>query len=120
MQFMLLCCFDESRWTALSGNERDRIMNDYGQWIENNVSSGHYLAGGKLDGSRTATTVRERNGKAQITDGPFSETKEQIGGFHIIECRDREEAVGIARRLPTLPAGGTVEVRPMLRQHGPP
>jgi hypothetical protein len=59
-------------------------------------------------------TVREKNGSPLVTDGPFAETREQIGGYHLIECKDRDEAVSIALRFPTLAAGGSVEVRPLL------
>ena len=113
MQFMM-CCFDEERWNALPEAERDDIMQRYGEWIEDLKASGHHLAGGKLDESTTSTTVRVRDGKSLAVDGPFSEAKEQIGGYHLLECSSREEAVSLAQKIPTLPAGGTVEVRPQL------
>jgi hypothetical protein len=94
--------------------ERDTIMGEYGNLIQELKSSGRLLAGAKLDWSASAVTVRERNGKPCLTDGPFAETKEQIGGYHLIECKDREEAVSIALRIPTLPVGGMIEVRPLL------
>lgn len=118
MQFLLMCCSESARWGALAEDERAQIMREYELWVREHVASGHYVTGGKLDESHTATTVREHNGKAQITDGPFAETREQIGGYHLIECRDRDEAIAIAQRIPTLRAGGTVEVRPLLGQLG--
>ncbi|MBW3567664.1 MAG: YciI family protein [Proteobacteria bacterium] len=118
MQYMLLCCFDESRWSGLSENQRAEIMQAYEEWVEDHVASGHYLAGGKLDESNKATTLRVQDARPVLKDGPFSEAKEQIGGFHVIECRDRKEAVAIAQKIPTLPAGGTVEIRPLLRSTG--
>lgn len=114
MQYMLLCSFDESRWNAIPESQRDAIMQDYGSFIETHIENGSYLGGGKLDGSNAATTLRQKNGKVVITDGPFAETKEQLGGYHIVECANETEALEIARRIPTLPAGGTIEIRPLL------
>lgn len=114
MQYMLLCCFEEERWNALPETQRDAIMQDYGAFIEDHVKNGHYLGGGKLDGSKTATTLRHENGKTVITDGPFAETKEQLGGYHTIDCADEAEVLEIAQRIPTLPAGGTIEIRPLI------
>jgi hypothetical protein len=114
MQYLLMCCFDEAKWTELASSERDRIMGEYGRLIQDLKQSGRLLAGAKLDSCASAVTVRERNGKPAITDGPFAETKEQLGGYHLIECADRAEAVSIAQRIPTLPAGGTIEIRPIM------
>ena len=113
MQYLLMCCFEEKRWDALPQGERDAIMKSYGELVADLAQSGRYLAGAKLKTTSAATTVREKNGKAVITDGPYAETKEQLGGYHVVECRDLDEAIAIARRIPTLAAGGTVEVRPI-------
>lgn len=118
MQFLLMCCFDETRWNALAGDERAKIMDAYQAWVTDLVESGHYKSGGKLDQSGTASTLRQPDGKPRAVDGPFSEAREQIGGFHVLECRDRDEALALAQKIPTLPAGGTIEVRPMLRELG--
>jgi hypothetical protein len=115
MQYLLMCCGDEALWANLPDAERAKIMGEYGQLIHELKTSGRLLAGAQLDRSASAVTVRARNGKPSITDGPFAETKEQLGGYHLIECKDRDEAVSIALRIPTLPAGGTIEVRPLLR-----
>jgi hypothetical protein len=114
MQYLLICCCDESLWAKLPEAERGRIMGEYGRFIQDLKASGRLLAGAKLDQCASAVTVREKNGKPFITDGPFAETKEQLGGYHLVECRDRDEAVAIALRIPTLPIGGTIEVRPVL------
>jgi hypothetical protein len=114
MQYLLMCCFDEARWVEIPDVERGRIMGEYGKLIHELKTSGRLLAGAKLDRSASAVTVRERNGKPFITDGPFTETKEQLGGYHLIECKDRDEAVSIALRIPTLAAGGSIEVRPLV------
>jgi hypothetical protein len=113
MQYLLMCCFDEDRWEKIPEPERDRIMQQYGEFQRSLATSGHYLAGAKLGSSATATTVREKAGKVVITDGPFAETKEQLGGYHLIDCKDLDEAISIAQRIPTLRAGGVVEVRPL-------
>jgi hypothetical protein len=120
MQYMLLCCFNESHWEAIPQAERDGLMRDYGEWVQRTQRSGHYVTGGKLRGTASATTVREKNGKSAITDGPFAETKEHLGGFHVIECRDLDEALSIARAIPTLRHGGAIEVRPLDPQYAQP
>lgn len=111
MQFLLMCCADEAHWNSIATGERDVIMREYEQWVRDEIAHGRYVTGGKLGDSVTATTLRERNGKPLVLDGPFSEAKEQIGGYHVIECRDRDEAIAIAQRIPTLRAGSAVEVR---------
>ncbi len=115
MRYLLMCCADETQWAKLSDAERGRIMDEYGKLVHELKTSGRLLAGAQLDQSANAVTVREKNGKPFITDGPFVETKEQLGGYHLIECKDRDEAVSIALQIPTLAAGGSIEVRPLLR-----
>jgi hypothetical protein len=111
MQYLLMCCFDETAWNNLPGAEKDKIMRDYGEWVQNLVNTGHFRGGAKLHPAPSATTVRMKNGRTVFTDGPFAETKEQLGGYHVIDCMDLNEAMSIAARIPTLPAGGSVEVR---------
>jgi hypothetical protein len=111
MQFMLMCCFEERAWNRLAQAERDQVMKDYGEWIQNLIDSGRFRGGAKLEQAQSAKTVRMKDGKTVLTDGPFAETKEQFGGYHLVECQDLEEALAIAGRIPTLPAGGAVEVR---------
>ena len=111
MQYMLLCCFDETAWDNLPDAQKDKIMRDYGDWVQNLVNTGRFRGGAKLHPASSATTVRMKNGRTVLTDGPFAETKEQLGGYHLIDCTDLNEATSIAARIPTLPAGGTVEVR---------
>lgn len=113
MQYLLMCCFDEKEWGDIPATQRDKIMHEYRALEQELISSGRYLAGAKLEFSSTATMVRLKNGKPAITDGPFAETKEQIGGYHLVECGSLDEAIAIALRIPTLPAGGVVEVRPV-------
>jgi hypothetical protein len=111
MQFMLLCCIDSRRWEDLSSDVRDDVMRDYGRWVEATVRSGRHVLSNKLADPSEAKTVRMPAGKVIVTDGPFAETKEQLGGFHLLECRDLEEALELARAMPTLRVGGTIEVR---------
>ena len=111
MQYMLMCCFDERVWNDLPSAKKDRIMRDYRDWIQNLIDSGHFRGGAKLHPAPSAKTVRMKNGTTVFNDGPFAETKEQLGGYHLIDCMDLNEAMSIAARIPTLPAGGTVEVR---------
>ena len=113
MQYMLMCCFDEKTWVALPFDEKNRIMRDYGALMRNLAERGQLRGGGQLGSTSSATTVRLTNGKAVFTDGPFAETKEQLGGYHLVECRNLDEALSISARIPTLPAGGAIEVRPL-------
>jgi hypothetical protein len=114
MQYLLLCCFEEKRWEALPAAQRDGIMRDYGEWVRSLTASGHHVAGAQLMPTATARSVRGASGKAAVTDGPFAETKEQLGGYHLMECRDLDEALEMAKRIPTIPHGGTVEVRALV------
>jgi hypothetical protein len=113
VQFMLMCCIEEKRWLALPDAERDRLMSEYSAWVGDLERAGSHRATQKLAPSPTAKTLRLRNGASIVTDGPYAETKEQFGGFHIVECRDVDEALAIAARIPTLRVGGTIEVRPV-------
>jgi hypothetical protein len=113
MQYMLMCYFDEKSWEKLPEATRAKIMDEYGQWTQAVVRSGHFRSSAKLQPTSATTTVREKSGRRVATDGPFAETREQLGGFHLIECRDLDEAIEIAGRIPTLKAGGTIEVRPV-------
>jgi hypothetical protein len=114
MQYLLLCCIEEARWEAIPESERDRIMEEYGKWARELKQSGRLLSGAKLDLCASAVTVRKQGDKPVLVDGPYAETKEQLGGYHVIECEDRDEAVSIALRIPALAAGSVVEVRPVL------
>ena len=114
MQYLLMCCADETQWAKIPDSQRAKIMEEYGKLIHELKNSGRLLGGAKLDRSSSAATVRQKNGKPVITDGPFAETKEQLGGYHLIECQDQDEAVAIALRFPTLSVGGLIEVRPLV------
>jgi hypothetical protein len=111
MQYILMCCFEERAWNDLPDAQRDRIMRDYGDWIQDLIDTGRFRGGARLESALSAKTLRVKNGRTVFTDGPFAETKEQFGGYHLIECKDLNEAMSIAACVPTLPAGGAVEVR---------
>lgn len=111
MQILLMCCMEESRWEGIPETQRKKIMEEYGTFVEGLKKGGHYVAGAKLDQSSQPVTMRRKNGAPAITDGPFAETKEHLGGYHVIECKYREEAIALAMQIPTLDVGCTVEVR---------
>jgi hypothetical protein len=111
MQVMMLCCIDEKRWNAMPESSRDAVMRDYGAWVADLERQGKHRMSARLAPVGTARTVRLQAGRKVVMDGPFAETKEQFGGYHLLECSDLEEAMAIAGRIPTLPHGGVVEVR---------
>jgi len=113
MQYMLMCCIDEKAWTQLPDSSKNKIMQEYGALIQSLVTSGQFRGGGQLRSTSSATTVCMKGGKLALTDGPFAETKEQLGSYHLVECRNLDEALSIATRIPTLSAGGAIEVRPL-------
>ena len=87
-------------------------MGDYMTYTEGIKKSGHYLGGNELQPTHTATTVRSRGGKVSTTDGPFAETKEQLGGYYLIEAKDLNDAIQVASRIPSAKIG-SIEVRPI-------
>ncbi len=113
MNYMLLIYHDEQRWNQLTEAERQQIYGEYGELIQELKSTGQYLAGSELQPTTTATGVRERDGKQIVTDGPFAETREQLGGYFLIDAKDLDEAIGIAGRIPSARTG-TIEVRPLM------
>jgi hypothetical protein len=114
MDFMLVCYNDEKHWQSLPQAEQDRIVADCVAYANDLSRSGHLRASGRLQATATARTVRDAGGKNVILDGPFAETKEVLGGYYLVTCRDRDEAVAIAARNPKLPFGGSIEVRPLI------
>ena len=108
---MLMCCIDERRWDAMPEAGRDAIMRDYGAWVAEMERLGKHVASARLAPPGSAQTLRLQGGRRHVVDGPFAETKEQFGGYHLLECRDIDEALALAERIPTLPHGGVVEVR---------
>ena len=113
MKYMLLIYHDEQTWNGHSEAERQQIYREYRQLIEELQSGGQYLVGDQLQATTTASTVQVRNGKRMVTDGPFAETREQLGGFFMIDAKDLDEATSIAARIPSARTG-SVEVRPVV------
>jgi len=116
MKYMLLVYLDEQ---ALSDAERDKCYVESAQLAQDIKSSGKYLSAGPLHPTATATSVRVREGKRLVTDGPFAETREQLGGYYLIDTADLDEAITIAERIPVARMG-TVEIRPLLEIPGLP
>jgi hypothetical protein len=112
MQYILLIYPAEQQWAVLSEAERGKVMEEYRAFTEAIVKTGQYRAGDELQPTSAATTVRVRNGKALVTDGPFAETREQLGGYYLIEAKDLDEANAIAARIPSA-RDGSIEVRPI-------
>ena len=102
----------EQSWAEMSESERNQVMGDYRKLSEDLKASGHYVSGSQLQPASMATSVRVRNGKRMLTDGPFAETREQLGGYYLVEAKDLDEALGIAERIPSS-RFGTIEVRPL-------
>jgi len=117
VKYMLLICRDEPAWDKLSATERRQIYAETLALSEELTSRGQYLGGVPLHPSSSATSVRVRDGKRLITDGPFAETREQLGGYMIIDVKDLDEAIAVAARIP-LARTSTVEIRPV--REGPP
>ena len=115
MKYMLLTYLDEKKWLSLSPEEQKRLMDECGPHVQKLLAEKKLLAGAPLHATSTATTVRYREGKRLLTDGPFAETREQLGGYSIIEAKDLDEAIAIASGFF---AGGssfaTIEVRPIV------
>jgi len=112
MQYLLLIYTNEAEYAALPQAELAKSMAEYGTFTQGIVQSGHFKAGERLRPVSTATTVRVRNGKTMTTDGPFAETREQLGGFYIVEAKNLDEASAIAAKIPGA-RFGSIEVRPV-------
>jgi hypothetical protein len=110
---MLLIYHDEHRWNELRESERQQIYGEYRKLREELQSRGQFLNGSQLQSITTATNVRVPDGKELVTDGPFAETHEQLGGYFLIEAKNLDEATAIAARIPSARTG-TIEVRPLV------
>ena len=113
MRYLCLIYDEESKIDAMSKDESEAFMGEYFAFTDGIRQSGQYVAGEALQPVATATTVRVRNGRVSTTDGPFAETKEQLGGFYLIEARDLNEAIQVAAKIPSARIG-SVEVRPIV------
>ena len=115
MKYLLLIYQNEKEWAAHSQTEVEKIYQEYGQLREELVASRQFIGGSQLQPIATASSVQVRDGKELITDGPFAETHEQLGGYFLVEAKNLDEALAIAARIPSA-REGTVEVRPIVER----
>jgi len=113
MRYLCLIYKDELEWEKLPPAELTRIMGEFSSFTDSVRKNGHYVGGNALAPTHAATTVRVRQGKLATTDGPFAETKEQLGGYFLLEARDLNEAIQLAARIPVARIG-SIEVRPLM------
>jgi hypothetical protein len=118
MKYLCLIYDEETKITGMSKSESDALMGEYFAFTDAIKKSGHYIGGEALQPVHTATTVRVRNGKVSTTDGPFAETKEQLGGFYFINARDLNDAIQVASKIPSARIG-SIEVRPIMEFERP-
>jgi len=112
MRYLLLICTDETSDAALSAEESSAKMGAYMKFGEEMGARGVLQGGERLRPTTDATTVQVRGGEVLTTDGPFAETKEQMGGYYVVDCKDLDEAIEVASKIPDA-ARGTIEVRPI-------
>lgn len=116
MKYILLIYSDENAWTQ---SERQQCYAESLQITQELQANGQYLGASPLHSIATATSIRVRDGKKLVTDGPFAETREQLGGYFLIDAQDLDEAIAIAARIPSA-SKGTVEIRPIVELSGLP
>lgn len=114
MQYAMLVYLTEPVFQALPEAEQLRIRNDCADWYDGITRSGHAAGCMRLQPVATATTLRESQGKLILSDGPFAETKEVLAGLAILECKDLDQAIALSRTFPSLPAGFSLELRPVM------
>ena len=114
MQYLLLIYENEAEANGRPDSAKAEIFRDYMTFTESIVKSGHFKGGDALQPVTTATTVRVRNGKTLSTDGPFAETREQLGGYYLVEAKDLDEAIAIGARIPSAKTG-SIEIRPVMK-----
>ena len=112
MQYLLLIYRNDAEYGKMGPAERKQMSAEYGVFTQSIIQSGHFKAGDGLQPTTTATTVRVRDGKTLTTDGPFAETREQLGGYYLVEASDLDAAIAIAARIPGARTG-SIEVRPI-------
>ena len=112
MQYLLLIYQNEVEYARNDAETSQKMLQEYGALTQSIIQSGNFKAGDRLQPTSTATTVRVRDGKTLTTDGPFAETREQLGGYYLIEAKDLDAALAIAARIPSARIG-SIEVRPI-------
>ena len=117
MKYLCTIYGDESQWNDVTPEQMNEIMSAYFAFSEEGRKAGVIVAGEGLEPTSSATTVRVRDGERVLSDGPFAETKEQLGGFYLLDCANLDEAIDWAARIPGA-ASGSVEVRPVMNYEG--
>jgi hypothetical protein len=117
MKYLCTIYGDEGQWVSATPEQIREVMEAYGAFGEEAGRAGVIVAGEGLEPTSSATTVRVRDGERMLTDGPFAETKEQLGGFYLLECDSLDEAIEWASKIPGA-ASGSVEVRPVMNYEG--
>jgi hypothetical protein len=112
MQYLLMIYSNEAEYAKIDEATRQKVTAEYETFTKSIIQSGNFKAGDRLRPVSTATTVRVRDGKTLTTDGPFAETREQLGGYYLIEAKDLDTALSIAARIPSA-RYGSIEVRPI-------
>jgi hypothetical protein len=113
MQYLLMVYRNDAEFDKMDAAARKNVTAEYGAFTQSIIQSGHFKAGDGLQPTSTATTVRVRDGKTLTTDGPFAETREQLGGYYLVEAKDLDAALAIAARIPGAKTG-SIEVRPVM------
>ena len=114
MEYLLLIYENERVWDGMPEAQKGAIFGEYMAYTEDIKKKGSYKGGNPLQPVATATTVRVKSGKTLTTDGPFAETKEQLGGYYLVDAKDLDEAISLAARIPAARTG-SVEVRPIMK-----
>ncbi len=112
MRYLCLIYENEKTYETMPKEQSDAVMAEYGAYTQGIKDSGHYIGGNALQPTPAATTLRVRNGKVSTTDGPFAETKEQLGGYYLIDAKDLNDAIQVASKIPSAKFG-SIEVRPI-------
>lgn len=115
MQYLLLVYLEEANWAAIPEAQKDRLCAECDAYADEMTQKGVFLGGAPLQRSVTARTIRRVRGQQLVTDGPFAETKEVLAGYHLVECKDMDEAMAWGAKFPGIKAGATIEVRPLLK-----
>lgn len=115
MKYLMLIYQDEKQFAGMTEGDKQKLYSEFGQLRQELTTKGQFIGGSQLHPTSTASSVRVRDGKELIIDGPFAETHEQLGGYFLIEAKDLDEALGIAARIPSA-REGTIEVRPIVER----
>ena len=113
MQYLLLIYRSDATYAHMTADDRKKLTSEYAAYTQSIIQSGHFKAGDGLQPVSTATTVRVRDGKTLTTDGAFAETREQLGGYYLVDAKDLDTALGLAARIPGA-RDGSIEVRPVM------